>query len=80
MRRDVRAHVLWLPIAAALITLTVVETPRAQAPAPAQAKLTGVDTASCYSRAVRLRGVGSASGRSGSGLKSGASDSSRKRE
>ena len=31
----------WL--AAALITLTAVETPRAQAPAPAQPPLTGVD-------------------------------------
>ena len=43
MRRDVRTHVLWLATAAALITLTAVETPRAQAPAPAQAPLTGVD-------------------------------------
>ena len=42
MRRDVRAHALWLA-AAALITLTAVEMPRAQAPAPAQAPLAGVD-------------------------------------
>ena len=43
MRRDVRTHALWLATAAALITFTAVETPRAQAPAPAQAPLTGVD-------------------------------------
>ena len=42
MRRDVRAHALWLA-AAALITLTAVEMPRAQAPVPAQAPLAGVD-------------------------------------
>ncbi len=42
MRRDVRAHALWLA-AAALITLTAVEMPLAQAPAPAQAPPTGVD-------------------------------------
>ena len=41
MRRDVRTHALWLVTTAALITLTAVGTPRAQAPAPAP--LTGVD-------------------------------------
>jgi putative CocE/NonD family hydrolase len=43
MRRDVGTHPVWLVIAAALITSTAVGTSRAQAPAPAQAPLTGVD-------------------------------------
>ena len=40
MRRDVRMHAFWLMT---LITFAAVEMPRAQAPAPAQAPLTGVD-------------------------------------
>ncbi len=43
MQRDVRTHALWLATAAALITWNGVETSRAQAPAPAQVPLTGVD-------------------------------------
>jgi len=41
MRRHVWKHAPWLIIAAAIITFSGVETPRAQAPAAAQ--LTGVD-------------------------------------
>ena len=42
MRRAVWTHTLWL-VSAVLIISTVVDTPRAQAPGPAQAPLTGVD-------------------------------------
>jgi putative CocE/NonD family hydrolase len=43
MRRNARTYAPWLVTAIALIAVTAGVTPRAQAPAPAQAPLTGVD-------------------------------------
>jgi putative CocE/NonD family hydrolase len=42
MRRNVRTHALWL-VTAALITVTAIVTPRAQAPAPVQPLPSGAD-------------------------------------